>query len=107
MTKELISFEVWDWSEWVEDIINRLKGELKYDINGDPIVDITIDVLLHAPALDPENPQPFCERFNFTKCYEDRIIVKHHKEKGCFWFINGDDTCLMYYPKVNIIKTEV
>jgi hypothetical protein len=107
MTKEQIAFEVWDWSEWEEDINKRLKGELKHDLNDDPIAEITVMDLLYAPALNTQNPQPFCKAFNLTKCYEDRIFVRHIHDKDSFWFINGEDTCLVYRPKVKIIKTEV
>lgn len=107
MTKELISFEVWDWSEWVEDIVNRIKGEIKYDIEGGAVDGITVDTLIHTPALDPENPLPFCKCFMFDNIYENKIFVKHHTDRYSYWFINSDDTCLLYKPKVLLVKTEV
>lgn len=107
MTKTLVSFEVWEWSEWVEDIVNRCKGELIYDLEGGAVNEITVDNLLHAPALDPENPKAFCKHFMFDGIYENNIMVRHHTDKSCFWFINSDDTCLIYKPKTSLIKTEV
>lgn len=100
-----ISFEVWEWSEWVEDIVNRIKGEIKYDLEGGAVNEITVDNLIHAPKLDLENPQPFCQSFMFDGIYENNIFVRHCNDKNSFWFISGGDTCLIYKPKM--IKIEV
>lgn len=101
-----VTFKVWEWSEWVEDIVSKIKGEIKYDLDGSShITDITVDNLIHAPKLDPENPQPFCQSFMFGGIYENHVFVRHYNDKDSYWFINSDSTCLIYKPK--LIKIEV
>ena len=100
MKKQTVTFELWEWSEWVEGIISRIKGEIKYDIEGGSVNEITVDNLIHAPALDPENPKAFCKHFMFDNIYENRVFVRHHSDKDCFWFINSEDTFLIYKPQI-------
>lgn len=82
----------------IQEIGDRLKGELKYDIEGGAVNEVTVDDLIHAPKLDPEDPKPFCKRFVFDGIYENNIFVRHHSDKSCFWFISGDTTSLIYKP---------
>jgi hypothetical protein len=87
-SKNSIKFEVWEWSEWVEDIISRIKGA--------SMNEITVDNLIHAPKLDPEDPRPFCKSFMFDGIYENKIFVRHHIDRDSYWFINSGDTSLVY-----------
>jgi hypothetical protein len=98
-----VSFEVWEWSEWVDDIVGRLKKELRYDFDGNPFAEVTVEDLLFSSKLDPDNPLPFCNEYMVSNIYENHIFVKHYKEKDCYWYINSDSTTLIYKPK--LIKT--
>ena len=87
-----VTFKLLTWEEWVADIYIRTLAQFK---NGE----IGLDDLIHAPKLDPDDPKPFCARFIFDDMYENRVFVSDHKTKDCYWFINGDTTSCIFYPK--------
>jgi len=91
---DMITFKVLSWQNWSDAIVAKTQIELNINI------DIDIEDLIYGPALDPENPKPFCSKFMFNKLYEDRVFVRHHTDKDSYWFINGDSTCLLYKPKL-------
>jgi hypothetical protein len=88
-----VTFRSYTWDEWVADIIVKTQEAF---ICGD----IDLDDLIHAPKLDPDNPQPFCKAFMFEQLYENRVFVSDHKTKDCYWFINSDNTACIFYPKL-------
>lgn len=87
-----VSFKNLTWDEWVADIVIRTQNAFN---NGA----IDLDDLIHAPRLDPDNPSPFCTHFHVDDIYETRVFVSDHKTKDCYWFINGDSTSCIFYPK--------
>ena len=88
-----ITFKILSWVEWSEAISKRIAEELKHG-------NITVDDLIFAPKLDPDNPKDFCKIFAWDDVYENNVFVKDHKEDNCYWFINGDTTSLIYKPKL-------
>lgn len=94
-------FKILEWSEWVSAIEMNLRVQVKGsqdDPNDYLGYYVSIDDLIHAPKLDPENPKDFCQRFTFDGVYINHVFVKHHKEPNCYWYINSDDTTLIYKP---------
>jgi hypothetical protein len=86
-------FKVIEWKDWVENINKNTTEQIKDDL-------ISVDDLINAPKLDPENPKPFCERFMFEQVYESNVFVKHPKEKNCYWYIAVGEASLIYHPQL-------
>lgn len=74
--------------------MSKVREELKYELALD------VEDIVCGPPLDPENPQPFCKSYMFDSIYENHVFVRHHTDKDSYWFINSDDTSLIYKPKV-------
>ena len=91
---DTITFKVISWQDWSDDLMKRVLSEIQNNMDFD------LEDLVYGPALDPENPKPFCSNFMFNALYEDRVFVRHHTYKDSYWFINGDSTCLLYKPKL-------
>lgn len=88
------SFIIREWKDWYEDVVNRV-------IEARNHADITVMDLIDAPSLDPDNPKPFCERFQFDNVYESNVFVKHHKEPNSYWYIGGlEVVSTIYHPKM-------
>jgi hypothetical protein len=89
-----LTFKVISWQDWSDAIMEKVRSEIKSNM------DLDIEDLVYGPALDSDNPKPFCSRFMFNELYEDRVFVRDHKNNDCYWFINGDSTCFLYKPKL-------
>jgi hypothetical protein len=89
-----LTFKVISWQDWSDALMKNVLSEIQINM------DLDLEDLVYGPALDPENPKPFCSNFMFNELYEDRVFVRHHTDKDSYWFINGDSTCLLYKPKL-------
>ena len=93
-TTDKITFKVISWDDWSNAITEKITEELRIGS------DIDVEDLIFAPKLDPDDPRPFCKTFMWDDVYENRVFVRVHSNKDCYWFINSDSTCLIYHPKL-------
>lgn len=86
-----IKFKVMTWEEWSADILVNIADEMSCG-------NIDLEDIVYSPFLDFNDPKPFCAHHMFNGIYRNRVMVKHYTEKDCFWYINSDDTILIYKP---------
>jgi hypothetical protein len=90
-------FKIVKWEDWCEAIRLRIKEELSRD---EAVAEIDLEDLMYGPALNPDDPSPFCKYHMFHNIYENYVFVEDHKQKDCWWYINGDGTSLIYKPQL-------
>ncbi len=88
-----IKFKVITWDEWTSNILKSIEEKINCG-------DMNLGDVLYSPFLSFQDPKPFCEHHMFNNIYENRVMVKHFIERDCYWYINSDETILIYKPEL-------
>lgn len=88
-----IKFKLITWDEWTTNILKYIKEKIDQG-------DMDLEDMLYSPFLDFKDPKPFCEHHMFNGIYNNRVMVEHYIDRNCYWYINSDETILIYNPQI-------
>jgi len=88
-----ITFKAMKWVDWVKAVEKAVHTDYMNN-------QVTMEEILSAPPLDPDNLNQFCENFQAPESeFPSYIFVKHPKEANSYWFVTAMSADLIYHPQ--------